>query len=72
MEFWNRKLFRHPITQNSAVQRDDQQRQMDNTKKNSVGIEEIHHVIQTNDNANDGSNSISRDVDFVQIQSQYR
>ena len=45
---------------------------MDNTKKNSVGIEEIHHVIQTNDNADDGSNSVGHDVDFGQIQSQYR
>lgn len=45
---------------------------MDNPEKNRVGIEEIHHVIQTNDNADDGCNSISHDVDFGQIQSQYR
>ena len=45
---------------------------MNHTEKNRVRIEKVHHVIQPDNNTDDGCDSVGHDVDFWQIQSQNR
>ena len=43
---------------------------MNHPKKNSVRIEEVHHIVQSDDNADDGCDSISYNVYIGQVQCQ--
>ena len=43
---------------------------MHNTYINRMRIEEVEHVVDPHDGANDGSNSVCHNIDFRDVQSQ--
>ena len=43
---------------------------MHNTNINRLRIEEVEHVVDPHDGANDGSNSVCHNIDFRDVQSQ--